>query len=118
MKTIENAIYYYDYYGNLTYVEESGKKYHSREILTYMVQKKVDEVSFLSAINTVLDPPEAETNINHKYDGPYRGLGLGGSNLFPHSGFFDCADYLNWMQNNPEEVQRMQNQWYNYLNGF
>ncbi|MFW5872657.1 MAG: RHS repeat domain-containing protein [bacterium] len=117
--TRNNGIsFFHDDKGNIAYALAEGRILTGKSIISYMVQNKINQ--------TTTDFPNFVLNdINPIYQGPYpgsyRGIGqgapLGMGTKFGHiEGIIGTLDFIKWMHENPEEVYKMQRQWYDYLN--
>ena len=107
-----DALYIYDKDGVLSAVSSQGIPYRGQDIIKFMVQQKVNSTNSWKALSKLFQ----NEPYNDPYNGEYKGLGLGGSALgLPHESGLWLMDYLNWIQNNPEEVKKMQAEYYYFL---
>jgi hypothetical protein len=56
-----------------------------------------------------------ETSEEMPYDGYFKGIGAGGTGIMPHEGFFHTYEFLEWVENNPEEAKKMLQEHYNFI---
>lgn len=110
-KISDNALYLYDKNGVLSGVSSGGNLYKGQDIIKFLVQQNVKATIGWDNLKNYMQ----STPYQGPYNGPYNGLGQGGGNGLPHEGALWLMDYVEWMQNNPEEVKKMQAEYYYFL---
>ena len=122
---IGDAVYYYSSEGFLSHILWNGEIYVGTEIQKFFAQKfNVDNpVTLWEALYSFFDPGNINAkNQDSPYKGPYNGIGNHGFDYQTHwghaQGISNFLDFINWLENNPEEAEKMVEEYLNFLNSF